>query len=233
MKTLPEPANPTPHPLRVRRWRTILAGGVLAGVGFVAAQAGSIGFLQVEFAKLAKAVDEKPIVVRTSNQGQHRSYSKGSTGGQQEASFGAARSSSLSQATPGHGLRFEASDTQATGDAMTDAGLFELSPVATPMSLAASQEPLRLGGRFHGLIDGAGSPSERPTYGSSGRRVAQKDLADCCSNPETQPGDPLLTAPALDDAISGPVPEPVAWSLMIMGFGLSGLVLRGQRRRLI
>ena len=233
MISSPNPASLNPRPLRVRRWRTILAGGVLAGVGFVAAQAGSIGFLQVEFDKLAKAVDEKPIVVRASNLGPHRSYSTRSGGQQQGTSFGAARSSGSTSA-PGAGLTFEASDTQVTGGATVEAGLFDLSPAAMPMRLAAaSQAPTQFGGRFHGLIDGARSGSDRPSYGSSGRRAAQEDLADCCSDPKTQQGDALLTAPALDEAIAtgGPVPEPLAWTMMILGLGLSGLMLRGERRR--
>lgn len=231
MKTLPESANPSPRPLRMRRWRTILAGGVLAGVGFVAAQADSIGFLQVEFAKLAKAVDEKPIVVRTSNQG-HRSYSKGSAGGQQEAtSFGAARSSSLAPTTLGQGLKFEASGTQATGEAMTDADLFALSHGATTASIAASQEPRQLDGRFHGALMAGGSGSERPSYASGQGRRTQKDLADCCEVPEAQPDSSLLTQPVLAAALNGAVPESATWAMMILGLGLSGAVLRGKRRR--
>ena len=232
MKTPATPANPSPRPLRVRRWRTILAGGVLAGVGFVAAQAGSIDFIQLQLNNLAKAVDDKPVSVRASAGGERRSYSTTSPGS--PASSLSASGIQRSAAQPGAGLTFASQDGQTAGEARVDAvDLFELSSFAGPTSVTASQDPLQFGGRFHALIDGAGSPSDRPSYGSSGRRAAdQKDLANCCSDPETQPGDPLLTAPTLADAVNGPVPEPGAWALLILGLGLSGVALRSERRRL-
>jgi hypothetical protein len=231
MTSSPNPESLGPRAFRVRRWRTILAGCVLASVGFVAAQAGSFGFLEVEFAKIAKAVDDMPIAVRTANHGQPRSYSESSGDQRGAASFGAARRAGLTSTMPDQPLKFEASDIDDTGDAMTDAGLFELSSAAMPTRPAASQQAPQFGGRFHGLIDGRASAPGRPAYGNPGRGASRTGLADCCLDPATQQGNPLLTAPVLDDAISGPVPEPVTWAMMILGFGLSGVVLRGQRRR--
>jgi hypothetical protein len=36
----------------------------------------------------------------------------------------------------------------------------------------------------------------------------------------------------LADALSGPAPESATWTMMILGLGLAGGLLRGQRRRL-
>jgi hypothetical protein len=207
-----------------------VAGAVVASIGFVAAQAGSLGVLQVELAKLAKVVDEKPIVAQTS-QARHRSYSDSSGDQPAGASFGVAGRSSMISATSGQRLKLEASDTFAGGNAMTDAGLFALSPPATSLRFGGSQESQQVGGRFHGLVFGGGQPAARPAYGGSGRRATQRDLADCCVNPMSDQSDPLLTTPVLSDVISGPVPEPMAWTMMMLGLGLSGMVLRRQQRR--
>jgi hypothetical protein len=231
MTSLPKPESPGRRPFHLRRWRTIAAGAVVASIGFVAAQAGSLGLLQVELAKLAKVVDDKPIVAQTS-QGPHRSYSDSSGDHPTAPSFGAAGRSGMIAATPGQPLKFEASDTQAAGEATTDAGLFALAPAATSMRFGGSQQPLQIGGRFHGLVFGGGQPAARPANGGSGRKAAQRELADCCADPATDDqSDPLLTAPVLSDVISGPVPEPIAWTMMILGLGLSGMVLRRQQRR--
>ena len=138
-----------------------------------------------------------------------------------------------SGSAPAGGLEFGSESAQSTGETTNDAvDLFGFSPVAMPMALAASGDPLKFGDRFHGLIDGVGSGSQRSSAGGSSGRGAQKALADCCEDPATQHDDPLLTAPTLlADGASGPAPETGAWALMILGFAMSGLVLRGERRR--
>ena len=229
MNSHPTTSTHDPRPLHARRWRTLAIGGVLAGVGFVAAQAGSLDFLQLEVKNLAaNAADEKPIVVRASTDGRHRGYSTATGGAQEGGSIGAARGASASG--PGAELSFKTSDTRGAGGAMLDGGLFDQLSAAIPMGMAGSQDASWSGGRFHPPTDGFSSGSGRPGYGAGGSQRSQKGLEGCCSETEEQPGDPLLTAPLLDAAISGPVPEGGAWMMMILGFGLSGLVLGGRRR---
>jgi hypothetical protein len=209
----------------------MLAGGALAAVGFVAAQAGSLDFVKIELAHLAHAIDDKPVVAQASR-GAHRSYSTASAGREQPGM--PVTASRASGSVVAGGLDSGSDSAQATGEATNDAvDLFGFSPVAMPMAQAASNDPLRFGDRFHGLVDGVSSGSQRPSDGgASGGRGAQKALADCCDDPTTQQDKPLLTAPTLlADGASGPAPETGAWTLMILGFGLSGLVLRGERRR--
>jgi hypothetical protein len=208
----------------------MVAGGVLAAVGFVAAQAGSLDFVKIELAHLAKAMDDKPVVAQASS-GAHRKYSSASAGREQPGMPVSASRASGSAA--GGGLEFGSDSAQSTAETTNDAvDLFGFSPVAMPMALAASGDPLKFGDRFHGLIDGVGSGSQRSSAGGSSGRGAQKALADCCEDPATQHDDPLLTAPTLlADGASGPAPETGAWALMILGFAMSGLVLRGERRR--
>ena len=126
-----------------------------------------------------------------------------------------------------------ADSADATGETGIDAvGLFELSPAAMPMRLAASDDPLRFGDRFRGLVDGgAAGLSGGPNYGGSQGRSAKTgtSLAACCDDPTTEQGDPLLTAPTFAASVSGAAPEVSSWALMILGLGFAGLMLRGQR----
>lgn len=218
-----------PRPLPTRRWRTILAGGVLAGVGFVAAQAGSFDFLQLDLVPFAKSADhEKPKVAQGPTLGPGRSHSSGPASQSADGMF----VSASRNATGAVDLGSDSEGAMPTGEATLDAGLFELSPVVAPMSQAASQGPLQFGGRFENLVEGSGPGSQGSAPTGSGRQRVQEGLAGCCDDPSTPPDDPRLTAPTLQDAIGGPVPETGAWAMMILGFSLSGLVLRGQRRTL-
>jgi hypothetical protein len=206
-----------------------MVGGLLAGVGFVAAKAGSLDFIQLELQNLAAQVSgDKPIVVQASLDGRHRSYSTASGGGQQGGMLGAARG--VSASGPDGELSFKTSAAQANGGAMLDGGLFDLSSTAIPIRLAAVQDAMWSGNRLHPLADGFSPGTGRPAYGVGGRQRTQNELGECCSPTEAQEDDTLFAAPVLDAAISGPVPELGAWILMILGWGLSGLVLRGQRR---
>jgi hypothetical protein len=47
--------------------------------------------------------------------------------------------------------------------------------------------------------------------------------------PQNPHGDPLLVSPDLTQALS-PVPEPAAWTMLILGFGAVGFALRRARR---
>ncbi|MGH6964385.1 MAG: hypothetical protein ACREE0_07860 [Phenylobacterium sp.] len=231
MTSSPTLESSTPRRLRVRRWRTILAGGVLAGVGFVAAQAGSFDFLRLEIAQLAKAVDqEKATVVRGPSTGQGRRYFSVPAGHPADGAFvGAARNAAGSA-----GLATDSDGVTATGEATVDAvDLFELPPGAAMTSPAASEGFQQSGERFRSLVQGSGSGGgHSAASGGAGRQRARDGLADCCNDPATPLGDPLLTAPILADVVGGPVPEVGSWILMILGFGLSGAVLRVQRRTL-
>lgn len=229
MTRSPNPESPRPRPPRTGRWRTVLAGGVLAGVGFVAAQAGSFDFLRLELTQFTKtAVHETPTVVRGPNLGPRRSYSSVPAPGSQDGMFVSASRNATGAADQGS----VSADATATGDAMADADLFALSHGATPASIAPSQEPRQLDGRFHGaLMSGGSGPAARPSYGAQPRR-GPKDLADCCEVALAQPDSALLTQPVLANVLSGPVPESATWSMMILGFGMAGLVFRGQRRTL-
>lgn len=235
MTSQPPTARSTPRPARLRRWLTLAAGSALACVGLVAAHAGSMNLLHVEWDNLTKATDGKPLAVQVAT-GARSSYSTASPQpGPAPGAFARASQASASGSSPplesvGSGLPESQASEKTNPDAV---GLFELSPRARPMALAVSNDPLEFGDRFRGLIDGASSAAARPAYGGSGRRRAQSGLAGCCDDPATQPqqDDPQLTAPRLADSVGGPVPELGAWMLMISGFGLSGLVLRGERRR--
>jgi hypothetical protein len=220
----------------MRRWRTLLAGGALAAVGFVAAQAGSLEFLKIELGQLTQGADDKPIVVKTSNAA-HRSYSTASPGREQSMLAGPAHASGS-----GAAARLGFDGVPADGETTMDAvGLFDLSRVAMPMGQPASSGPLEFGGRFRALLDGADRSSQRPAYGDGSQKPGvKKGLADCCdgdpaatlSDPAALQSDPRLTAPTLTEGVGGAAPEASAWALMILGFGLSGLALRGERRRL-
>jgi hypothetical protein len=225
------PENPSPRPPRPRLWRTLLAGGAIAGVGLVAAHAGSLDFLRLELANLAKVTDAEPVVAQVKT-GAHRSYSTAPEGRAPGMFVRAAQTSASAASTTIASIEgLDADEVQASSETKPDAiDLFELSAVAKPGPVAVSNGPLKVGQRFHGLIDGASSASQRPSYGGFGRR-AQKGLAGCCDDPATQPSDALLTAPTLAAGLESPIPELSAWTLMILGFSLSGLVLRGERRR--
>ena len=198
----------------------------MACVGLVAAQAGSMDFLRLQLAQLTKATDDKPLVVHTAN-GAHRSYSTASPERAPAGMF--VRASQPSADAPAVGSA--ADEVGTSGDAMTDADLFALAHGATTASVAASPEPRQLDGRFHGALMSGGSPADRPDYGGGPSRRAKHGLADCCEGSATQADGSLLTQPVLADALSGPIPETATWGLMILGFGMSGVLLRGQRRR--
>lgn len=236
MTAVPNPTSPSPRPLRPRRWRTILAGGVLAGVGFVAAQAGSFDFLRLDVAPFARWADqEKPKVAQGPKSGALRGHSGGSTSGSASGMFAGASRNAAGAAS----LSSSSDAVMATGVASVDAGVFEFSPGAAPMGSAASQEAMKFGGRFHSLVDGVGSGSGKGAGASGpGRGRQQSDLTECCTDAATPQddtatplGDPRLAAPTLADVVGGPVPEVGSWILMILGFGLSGLVLRSHQRR--
>jgi hypothetical protein len=215
----------------MRRWRTLLAGVALAAVGFVAAQAGALGFLKIDLGHLTQGADDKPAAVQVSNS-VHRSYSTASAGREQGTFINPARASTSAAAAE---LGAASDDAQATGETTVDAvDLFELPSVATSIGQTAANDPLTFGNRFRGLVDGAGAGagSQRPSYGGSQGRRGQTALADCCADSAAQSESSRLTQPVLADALSGPAPESATWTMMILGLGLAGGLLRGQRRRL-
>src|SRR6478752_1657909 len=78
MTSSPNPHSSPTRPLRLRRPGTLIAGVMLAGVGFVAAQAGPRDFMRIELEHLMSLGKEQAAPIHVSVGGEPRSYSRGS-----------------------------------------------------------------------------------------------------------------------------------------------------------
>ena len=218
-----------PRPLRAYR-RVALLGGLLAGGLFVAAQAGPLGFIQLELAQLSKNALAKPgeANAQHSNAGA-RAESADSAGGARngQAAAPAARQAAASGQMVEFDLPADDEDVSAKSP-----DLFTLAQLQMPARLAAWQSQAQPGSAFHGMAgnDLGGFASAAPA-GTPSRRTPEGESAPspCCTDPAAPDNglQPLQNAALL----SGPIPEPTTWMTLILGVGLSGLMLRGRRRR--
>jgi hypothetical protein len=93
------------------------------------------------------------------------------------------------------------------------------------------------------LTPGDGAPGDGGAGGGGGS-VCVISAMETCGHASTDDGDPpIIPKPPIEtlppgvsgpDTVtaSGPVPEPAAWLMMILGFGAAGSALRAQRRKL-
>jgi hypothetical protein len=104
----------------------------------------------------------------------------------------------------------------------------ELSVAATGDDFSRAHRAAR--GFGIGGGGGSGSSGASPGAGSPGRARGLQGQAVASDTAEDQK-QALLTQPSLAAAVGQPAPEPITWAIMVLGLGLTGVALRGQRRR--
>lgn len=211
-----------------------VAGILSVGAFFVAAQAGSLNPVRLEVEGLLRPAPDRspearPAVLASAG---HRTYSGGPGAGGPEyvgpAKLAVAASGDLGSV-----------DWSAATDTTTDTAIDapsdptdSLMQSPLELSVAATGEDFSRAHRAAGGfgIGGGGSSGESSGTGSPGRASGLQGQAIAGDAAEDQK-QALLTQPSLAAAVGQPAPEPTTWAIMILGLGLTGVALRGQRRR--
>jgi hypothetical protein len=226
----------------VRQWRGALAVLVIGGGVMAAANAESLGFLNIDFSpgqktefnSAAPQSDGGGAASRPKTPARPRSADPAPSGSAWTASGRVLRIAGADLALDWAGAPPAGSDDKATDDPPDSPEFATVSsPAGTAADLSAGHSfsaPASIGSGASGAQSGAGvigggigqaTPTASPTA------LMTPDTANA---PTSVPDGPLQAA-VDPPAAAGAVPEPATWASMILGLGLVGAMLRGSRRR--
>jgi hypothetical protein len=206
----------------------VIGGGVMA-----AANAESLGFLNIDFSPVqttelnsAPQADGAVGASRPRTSAPSRSVATTPPGSAWTASGRVLRIAGSDLALDWAGAPPAGSDDKATDDPPDNPEFATVSsPVGKAADFSAGQSfsaPASIGSGASGGPSGAG--------GLGGGTTQPPTAPDTANAPTSVPDGPLQAA--LDPpAAAGPVPEPSTWASMILGLGLVGAMLRSSRRR--
>jgi hypothetical protein len=219
----------------VWKWRTPLAALVIGGGVLAAANAESLGFLNIDFfpaqvTALDGAVPSdggSASAPRNAAPAHARAADPGASGAAWNVSGRVLRVAGADLALDWEGMPASADDKTADDPPDNPEFASVSSPVGTAEAPSAARfanaAPIAnsLGGSQGGAGGGVGSlTGETATSSAPAASTAPAPVQD----------DPLQ-AVAAPTVVAGPVPEPGAWVSMILGLGLVGAMLRSGRRR--
>lgn len=233
MESRPTPESPSQRPRLAWRRGAAISAGLLAGALFVGAHADALKLPLIELTPLFRG--EKPTEVKSAHwaAAPGRRWASSASGSQYIASASLRQS-----ASGGEMVRFDWPDAAGNkadfiADTLNQLAIPSLDmATGSPGSQSASLTswPMRgmAGGAF--AASGAGSGGGG-SWGGAGRAQSGQNgpVAAETASVENQLQQPHLDAAPLD----GPIPEPATWTTIILGLGLTGVALRGLRRRAV
>jgi hypothetical protein len=232
MESRPTPESPSQRPHVAWRRGAAISAGLLAGALFVGAHAGDLGLPIIDVTPLSRA--EKPTEVKTP---QWVNRGRGTKSGSAASDPQYVSPASVGQGSANGGMvRIDwPDDAGMKSDAIGQSlNMLELPSLDMAMGAAGPQfAPQFISRPFHAMggggFSGASGAGAMGASASQRAQASQEDSVACCTDPAAEDNrlQPLLDAAAID----GPIPEPATWVTVILGLGLTGVALRGLRRR--